>query len=101
MNSFWIPQLGGQMYAMNGMKTSLHLQASEAGEYRGMSTNIRGEGVAGMRFTAKASSAKDFNTWLVLVKKSFKLLFMAEYDMLAKPNKNKSQITYASTQYNL
>src|SRR5258708_12393952 len=97
MNSFWMPQLGGQMYAMNGMKTSLHLQASEAGEYRGMSTNISGEGFAGMRFTAKASSAKDFNTWLVSVKKSSKLLSIAEYDMLAKPMKTTAKLPYAST----
>ena len=55
MNSFWIPQLGGQIYAMPGMSTKLHLIANEAGSYRGSSSNISGNGFAGMIFTAKKS----------------------------------------------
>src|SRR5476649_775967 len=33
MNSFWIPQLGGQIYAMPGMSTELHLMADGVGKY--------------------------------------------------------------------
>jgi cytochrome o ubiquinol oxidase subunit 2 len=50
MNSLWIPQLGGQIYAMSGMSTQLHLIANHAGSYNGSSANISGEGFAGMRF---------------------------------------------------
>ena len=57
MNSFWIPHLGGQIYAMPGMKTLLHLIADEPGDYRGSSANLSGEGFAGMVFTAKAASS--------------------------------------------
>jgi cytochrome o ubiquinol oxidase subunit 2 len=60
MNSFWIPQLGSQIYAMPGMSTQLHLMAGKAGSYNGKSANISGKGFAGMTFTAKAASNDDF-----------------------------------------
>ena len=44
MNSFWIPELGGQVYAMAGMRSKLHLIANEVGEFRGSSANISGTG---------------------------------------------------------
>lgn len=94
MNSFLIPQLGGQMYAMNGMKTKLHLMANEIGDYRGFSSNISGEGFSGMRFIARASSESDFNTWVETTK------FYGDdlnYEELAKPSKNHSPTTYALT----
>ena len=64
MNSFWIPQLGGQIYAMPAMKTELFLIANEVGSYRGSSANISGKGFAGMSFTAKASTEEEFNAWV-------------------------------------
>jgi len=48
MNSFWLPQLGGQVYAMSGMSSELHLMADEPGTYNGVSANISGEGFAGI-----------------------------------------------------
>jgi cytochrome o ubiquinol oxidase subunit 2 len=60
MNSFWIPQLGGQIYAMSGMSTKLHLNAHEPGEYRGVSANLSGEGHADMTFTARALTDDDY-----------------------------------------
>lgn len=97
MNSFLIPQLGGQMYAMNGMKTTLHLMANEIGEYRGFSSNISGEGFAGMRFIAKASSEQDFNAWVQTAKLSANL----EYENLAEPTKNLQPTTYNLGQHDL
>jgi cytochrome o ubiquinol oxidase subunit 2 len=64
MTSFWIPELGGQMYAMPGMKTILHLMATNSGEYSGYTAEINGRGFAGMKFVAKASSQNDFDNWL-------------------------------------
>lgn len=63
MNSFWIPSLGGQVYAMSGMSTKLHLIADTIGEYKGSSANISGEGFADMAFTAKSVSRQDFDAW--------------------------------------
>lgn len=86
MNSFWIPQLGGQIYAMPAMRSKLHLIAKETGSFRGCSANISGEGFAGMKFTAKATSEEDFNAWVESVKHSSKSLTSAEYEQLAKPS---------------
>ncbi len=50
MNSFWIPQLSGQIYSMTGMTTQLYLMANGPGEYRGRAVEINGEGYADMTF---------------------------------------------------
>ncbi|MFA6916106.1 MAG: ubiquinol oxidase subunit II [Parachlamydiales bacterium] len=88
MNSFWIPQLGGQVYAMPGMTTKLHLIADEQGLFSGYSANISGVGFAGMTFKAQASSEEDFNKWVADVKKSTEKLNVDSYKNLAEPSKN-------------
>ena len=85
MNSFWIPQLGGQIYAMPAMRSQLHLIANEEGTFRGSSANISGEGFAGMFFTAKASSAEEFDQWVDEVKQSPHELTLEMYEELVKP----------------
>jgi len=101
MNSFWIPQLGGQVYAMAGMQTKLHLMADKIGSYQGSSANISGEGFAGMTFTAKASSQKDFDAWVRSVKKAEDRLDAQSYEALAKPGKNHPVTYYASSEKGL
>lgn len=86
MNSFWIPQLGGQIYAMPNMRSKLHLIANEIGTFRGTSANINGKGFAGMFFTAKASSKEDFDQWVASVKRSPKELDAKEYERLVIPS---------------
>lgn len=88
MNSFWIPQLGGQIYAMSGMETDLNLQASKSGDYQGVSANISGDGFAGMRFTARASSQAAFDDWIKSLREKPDLLTRQEYNRLAKPSQN-------------
>lgn len=86
MNSFWIPQLGGQIYAMPKMRTELHLIANEKGDFRGSSANISGAGFADMHFIATATSEEDFNKWIKEAKNSSLILTMKEYQKLALPN---------------
>lgn len=86
MNSFWIPALGGQVYAMPGMKSKLHLIADNVGIYRGSSANLSGSGFAGMTFVAKSSSQKDFEQWVQSVKQSSSPLNMDEYKHLMQPS---------------
>jgi cytochrome o ubiquinol oxidase subunit II len=95
MNSFWIPQLGGQVYAMSGMQTQLHLMANKNGDYRGSSANISGKGFAGMNFTARASSQADFNTWVTAAQHSPHILDQSSYETLAKPSQANPRTTYA------
>lgn len=86
MNSFWIPQLGSQIYAMPGMSSKLHLDANRAGTYKGSSANLSGEGFADMVFTARAGSAQDFDRWVDVAKKSPKKLTSEAYEELSKPS---------------
>lgn len=95
MNSFWIPQLGGQVYAMAGMTSELHLMADGIGSYKGSSANLSGEGFSGMKFTAESTSQHDFETWAQSVKQSSKKLSLDTYNDLSKPSKNNSATSYA------
>lgn len=87
MNSFWIPQLGGQIYAMAGMSTKLHLDANKTGDYKGVSANLSGEGHSSMTFVAKARNDADFASWIAAAKKSQQLLDASTYEQLRMPSK--------------
>lgn len=93
MNSFWIPQLGGQIYAMSGMSTKLHLNAHEPGEYFGTSANLSGEGHADMTFKAKAFEQAGYEAWLSNARQQSKVLDTAVYEQLRLPSKQ-STVTY-------
>ena len=88
MNSFWIPQLGGQIYAMPKMKTELNLIANEVGDFRGVSSNISGEGFAKMIFITRASSVEEYNQWVKTAQQSPKSLGFKEYNQLVAPSQN-------------
>lgn len=93
MNSFWIPELGGQIYAMPGMKTKLHLIADTQGNFRGTSANISGEGYAGMVFQVKSSSQEEFEKWIASIKQS-PALGLKEYEKIAKPSSYDPKAAY-------
>lgn len=100
MNSFWIPQLGGQIYAMPAMKTQLYLIAHEIGDYRGSSANLSGRGFAGMNFTARASSQEDFDQWVASAKQA-PSLDLQRYQELAKPSEYDPIAIYSLAEKNL
>jgi cytochrome o ubiquinol oxidase subunit 2 len=85
MNSFFVPQLGSQIYTMGGMTTHLNLLADEPGEYPGFSANFSGDGFARMRFTVKAVPAADFDAWIAQVRDAGSALDDAGLAELAKP----------------
>ena len=94
MNSFWIPHLGGQIYAMPKMKTELHLIADATGDFRGSSANLSGEGFSGMRFIARSLTEEDYAKWVVEAKKSTSSLDFKNYADLAKPSKDNPEAVY-------
>lgn len=96
MSSFWIPHLGGQLYAMTGHVTSLNLIADEAGMYPGSSAEINGTGFAGMKFTAQASSDEDFERWMQDIKASSGVLDDAAYAKLLKPSEDNQVAFYGA-----
>jgi len=101
MNSFWIPQLSGQMYAMSGMSTSLHMDATAIGRFNGSSSNISGEGFAGMKFVAQASTDLAFQNWLQFTKQTPKVLGLSEYNRLSAPSEDEPMSYYGSAQVGL
>ncbi len=101
MNSLWIPQLGGQIYAMPGMSTELHLIANQAGDYRGSSANISGSGFAGMHFIARAASMDSFNQWVEHARQSPQALDNTMYAQLVKPSQDDRPRQYAPVAPNL
>jgi cytochrome o ubiquinol oxidase subunit II len=96
MSSFWIPQLGGQLYAMTGHVNRLNLMANTAGDYAGRSAEINGAGFAGMEFTARASSAEDFGQWVQTVRQSTSSLNSEAYQKLLTPSENNHATFYAN-----
>ena len=101
MNSFFIPGLGGQIYAMAGMQTKLHLIANKNAELDGISANYSGAGFTGMKFKAIATSQAEFDAWVSEVKASPKQLDTAEYEALTKPSQNNPVELYSSVKPNL
>jgi cytochrome o ubiquinol oxidase subunit II len=96
MNSFLVPQLGSQIYAMPGMATELNLLADRPGEFPGISANFSGNGFADMRFIAKAVPAADFAGWVAQVRGSGSALDIPAYAALAKPSQAVPPTTYRS-----
>ena len=98
MNSFFVPQLGSQIYTMGGMTTHLNLLADQPGEFPGFSANYSGDGFSWMRFVVKSVPTADFNTWLAQVRGAGSPLDAAAYAELAKPSKDVPPTTYRSVE---
>lgn len=63
MQSFFIPALGSQIYAMGGMVTHLYLEADAPGRLRGENTQFNGKGFEKQKFTARAMTPADYSAW--------------------------------------
>ena len=94
MNSFFVPQLGSQIYTMAGMTTTLHLQADRAGTYAGLSAQFSGDGFSDMRFDTVAVPPEQFAQWLASARASTASLDAAGYAALAKPGVAASAATF-------
>ncbi|WP_028550292.1 ubiquinol oxidase subunit II [Paenibacillus sp. UNC451MF] len=95
MNSFWIPQLGGQIYAMSGMAMTLYLQADELGTFWGSGANFTGKDFAKMYFDVDSITQDQFDQWVRGVKADSPALTLDGYRQLAEPSASKV-LTYSS-----
>jgi cytochrome o ubiquinol oxidase subunit 2 len=96
MNSFYIPALAGQIYAMPGMETRLNAVVNTAGSYQGISANYSGAGFSGMHFTFKGLADADFDNWIAGVKAASGTLDRTNYLSLERPSENEPVRLYAS-----
>ena len=101
MNSLWIPQLGGQIYAMAGMNTELHLIASKTGIYRGVSANISGSGFAGMHFNISAVNTQTFSRWASSMTSQPQTLTKGTLHQLAEPSENVEPFVFGTVENGL
>jgi len=88
MNSFYIPALAGQIYAMPSMETQLHAVINAPGNYEGFSANYSGAGFSHMHFRFHGLSQGDFDAWIQHAKASGESLDRAGYLALEKPSQN-------------
>jgi cytochrome o ubiquinol oxidase subunit II len=96
MNSFFIPQLGSQIYTMPGMTTQLNLQADEAGTYPGLSAQFSGPGFSDMRFTVRAESGERFAAWIAQTRETGGVLDGPTFAELMHPTRAGDELTYGS-----
>lgn len=96
MNSFFIPALAGQVYAMPGMQTQLHAVINEAGNFEGISANYSGAGFSGMRFRFHGLSDADFDGWVRKTREGGGELSRAAYLKLEQPSEREPVQRWAS-----
>jgi cytochrome o ubiquinol oxidase subunit II len=96
MNSFFVPQLAGQIYTMAGMVTRLNFVADHPGTYRGMSANYSGAGFSDMVFKVDAVAPQDFTQWADATRKAGPVLDQQGYADLVKPSRAVAPYTYRS-----
>jgi cytochrome o ubiquinol oxidase subunit 2 len=96
MNSFYIPALAGQIYAMPGMETKLHAVMNKPGEYEGFSANYSGAGFSDMRFKFHGLAKADFDKWVQAAKAGGNTLSREGYLQLEKPSQREPVKRYAN-----
>lgn len=98
MNSFFVPQLGSQIYAMAGMDSKLHLQADRPGRFRGISAHYSGEGFADMNFATDAVAPAQFAAWAARTRAMGPVLDGPGFVQLARPSSDVRPFTYRAVQ---
>src|SRR5271168_1188920 len=95
MNSFFVPQLGSQIYTMPNMVTRLNLEADQPGTFEGLSAQFSGDGFSDMRFDLVAMEPKAFEGWVSTTKTQSGILDARTFEELVKPAKADGVQTYA------
>jgi cytochrome o ubiquinol oxidase subunit 2 len=101
MNSFYVPALAGQIYAMPGMETQLHAVINRPGVYEGFSANYSGAGFSGMRFKFHGMDAAAFERWVQAVKDAGGALDRPGYLVLEQPSDRDPVRRYAGVEEGL
>ena len=101
MNSFYIPALAGQIYAMPGMETPLNAVFDKTGAFQGFSANYSGHGFSSMRFKAHSTDQTGFDAWVAEAKKAGATLDRAEYLKLERPSEKEPVRRFAGVEAGL
>lgn len=96
MNTFFVPQLGGMIYTMNGMADDLYLQADRSGVFQGRSAHFSGDGFSDMHFDVHAVTPAQFAAWTSQVRGAGPRLDDAAYAALSRQSANVAPFTYGA-----
>ena len=101
MNSFYIPALAGQIYAMPGMQTTLNAVINQPGQFDGFSANYSGAGFSDMRFKFRGMSKEDFESWVQANRTQGAPLDRARYLQLEQPSERQPVSRYGKVDADL
>jgi len=101
LNVFFVPRLGSEIYAMNGMVSRLNLQADQAGGYLGLAAHFSGDGFSDMRFETRVVTQEQFNSWVTSARAQGAALDDSAYRLLLQQTRNVEPYTYRSVQSGL
>jgi cytochrome o ubiquinol oxidase subunit II len=101
LNVFFVPRLGTEIYAMNGMASQLYLQADEPGVFPGLAAHFSGDGFSDMNFEMQAVSPGEFAAWTAATSTGGPELDDASYRTLLQQTENVKPYTYRAVQTGL
>jgi cytochrome o ubiquinol oxidase subunit 2 len=94
MNTFFVPQLAGMIYTMNGMVTQLNFAASHPGEFWGRSGMFSGDGFPDMYFKVRAVPPEEYERWITAAQTAGPTLDRPAYEELEAQNIAERPYTY-------
>ena len=101
MNSFYVPQLAGQIYAMAGMQTRLQLLADQPGKFVGRNSMYSGGGFSDQHFEVVSLTPGDFDAWVAKAKQAPGKLDATAYTALAAKSRSNPIAYYSAIEPNL
>ena len=101
LNVFFVPQLGSEIYAMNGMLSQLNLQADQTGLYHGLAAHFSGDGFSDMGFEVRSVTQSEFDSWAVAARAEGTALDASAYRLLLRQTQNVTPYTYRTVQAGL
>ena len=96
MSAFYVPGLGGQIFAMAGMTTRLNLRADGPGEFTGRNMQYTGDGFPAQAFATRAVTPTEFDAWVAAAKQSPDALDPANFAALERPSRDAKPHYYSS-----
>lgn len=86
MAAFFVPQLASQIYTMAGMRTKLHMLATEEGTFRGLNAQYNGDGFSDNHFPVRVVDEKGMEAFIAKAKASQDALTLETYKAIREPS---------------
>jgi cytochrome o ubiquinol oxidase subunit 2 len=98
MNTLFAPEMGSQLYVMNGMVGTMWWEADRPGVFPGRSNMFSGDGFPGMTFEIDAITPAQFSAWSAATHGSGPTLDQAAYRGLLRQSSGVKPYAYGAVQ---